>query len=154
MVPKTPDHPKVLAPPPLLYFTGLVVGYAFHWIWPWKPFIHLWPMGLLLIGCGVAWALWAVMTMHQVHTPVNPAKTPTALLRHGPFRWTRNPIYLAMTIASVGLAMVLDAPWILLWLIPILLIVHYGVVLREEQFLQEKFGASYEEYRRRVRRWL
>lgn len=153
-MPKNSNHPGVIAPPPLLYFTGLFIGYAFHWLWPWHPFAPVMVFGIALVVLGIALALWAVITMGRAKTPVNPSHTPTQLVRHGPFRWSRNPIYLAMTVASLGLALLLNDGWMILWLIPVLVTMQYGVILREEQFLKAKFGPPYRDYLRDVRRWL
>lgn len=144
----------VIAPPPLLYLGGLLVGYACHWISAWQPFLHARFLGILLVAFGVAVALWAVGTMARAKTPVDPSRTPTQLVRSGPFRWSRNPIYLAMTVASVGVAFALNNGWMVLWLIPVLVAVHYGVIRREERFLAAKFGDPYREYMGTVRRWL
>lgn len=151
---KTSDHPRVIAPPPLLYFTGLFIGYALDWIWPWRPFAQAMGLGIVLIGVGLAIALWAVITFRRAKTPVNPARTPTQLVRQGPFRRSRNPIYLSMTVVSLGLAILLNDGWMMLWLIPVMITLHYGVILREEQFLEARFGSLYEDYQKTVPRWL
>ncbi|NMP21923.1 methyltransferase family protein [Sulfobacillus harzensis] len=151
---KIAHSPGVIAPPPLLYLGGLAFGYAFHWLIPWRPFNHTLVLGLVLIALGIAIALWAVGVMARAKTPVDPSRSPTHLVREGPFRWSRNPIYLSMTTASLGAALALNNGWIIVWLIPVLVTMHYGVIIREEQFLSDKFGDTYREYLRRVRRWL
>lgn len=147
-------NPRVIAPPPLLYLGGLAVGYGFHWLWPWRSFQHLLVLGIVLAALGIAIALWAVRTMVRAKTPVDPSRSPTHLVRQGPFRWSRNPIYLSMTAASLGVALALNNGWMVLWMIPVLVTMRYGVILREEQFLSDKFGTPYHEYLRQVRRWL
>ena len=95
-----------------------------------------------------------VATMKRAHTPIHNARTPTALVEAGPFRFTRNPMYLFGSTAYAGLAMLLIELWSLALLPVVLIAIHYGVVLREEEYLERKFGDAYQRYRDRVRRWL
>ena len=92
--------------------------------------------------------------MEHAGTSLSPLLPAKALVTAGPFRFTRNPLYLARTLLYVGLALVMDTPWPLLTLVPVVLLVHYGVVLPEERYLEARFGHTYESYRTRVRRWL
>jgi protein-S-isoprenylcysteine O-methyltransferase Ste14 len=78
----------------------------------------------------------------------------TTIVDTGPYRFTRNPIYLAMMLALAGLAIAFDSLWILLTLVPFALVIGYGVVAREEAYLERKFGEAYRRYRARVRRWV
>jgi protein-S-isoprenylcysteine O-methyltransferase Ste14 len=72
----------------------------------------------------------------------------------GPYRFTRNPIYLSMVLGLIGLAIAFNSLWLLLTLVPFALVIRYGVVAREEAYLERKFGDVYRGYRARVRRWL
>ena len=78
----------------------------------------------------------------------------TSIVDTGPYRFTRNPIYLAMMLALAGLAIAFDSPWPLVTLVPFALVIRYGVVAREEAYLERTFGEVYRRYRARVRRWL
>ena len=78
----------------------------------------------------------------------------TAIVTDGPYRFTRNPIYLGMFLGLVGLAIAFDNLWLLAMLVPFALAIRYGVVAREETYLEGKFGEVYTAYRSRVRRWL
>ena len=78
----------------------------------------------------------------------------TAIVEAGPYRFTRNPIYLGMFLGLVGLAIGFDSLWLLATLVPFALVIRYGVVAREEAYLERKFGDAYRHYRTRVRRWL
>ena len=91
--------------------------------------------------------------MRRAGTNVDPGKPSTVIVDEGPYRFTRNPIYLANTLLYVGLSLVFNAVWPLLTLMPSLLLLHWGVVLREERYLEGKFGEAYLAYKRRVRRW-
>jgi protein-S-isoprenylcysteine O-methyltransferase Ste14 len=77
----------------------------------------------------------------------------TAIVEEGPYRFSRNPIYVAMFVALIGLAIALNTLWLLVMLVPFALVIRYGVVAREEKYLDRKFGDFYRSYRSRVRRW-
>ena len=146
----------VLAPPPVLYLGTLGLGGAAQWLYPIPWLAHAlvpWLAGGLLLA-GVLLARWSFVTLRRLGTSGNP-RTPTqALAMEGPFRHSRNPIYLAMTLLYLGLATLLNASWLLLLLPSLLILMHCGVIEREEHYLTQRFGAAYERYRQQVRRWL
>lgn len=110
--------------------------------------------GIALITLAPALALWALQTMHAAGTNVDPAKAALTIVRDGPFRFTRNPMYLALCLVQIALGFFLN-DWItLLFAVPLALIFHYGVILREERYLTVKFGEPYLQYKREVRRWI
>jgi protein-S-isoprenylcysteine O-methyltransferase Ste14 len=150
------DVPNVLILPPLLYGVALAVGFLLHWIAP-RPIVSsnagLWVGGALLAS-GVFLAIWGRRVMEQSGTNVNPTLPTTALVAIGPFRFSRNPLYVALTLIYVGLALLANALWVLVLIVPVLLILHYGVVRREERYLEAKFGDAYRAYRSRVRRYV
>jgi protein-S-isoprenylcysteine O-methyltransferase Ste14 len=111
-------------------------------------------VGGLILALGVAGFVWMVATMRRARTPIHNARTPTALVEAGPFRWTRNPMYLFGSVAYLGLALLLIEPWALVLLPVVLGLTHFGVVLREEAYLEGKFGEPYRSYKARVRRWV
>lgn len=91
--------------------------------------------------------------MLAAETNINPFKPTTSIVRTGPFRFTRNPLYLAMTLIYLGLTLLANTWWCFPLLVPVLLLIHFGVVKREERYLERKFGDSYREYQSRVRRY-
>jgi protein-S-isoprenylcysteine O-methyltransferase Ste14 len=95
-----------------------------------------------------------VRTMHAARTPVDPREAPTAIVTGGPFARTRNPGYLGMALIYTGISLAANRRWPLVALPAVLAIVDRGVVRREEAYLTERFGDDYEDYRRRVPRWL
>lgn len=110
--------------------------------------------GYGLLAAGVAIAVWGALTFRRHHTSVLPFRAATALVQSGPYRFTRNPMYLGMTIAHLGGALALNAMWPII-LLPMALVLLYRLVIRkEEAHLAEVFGEEYAGYRRRVRRWL
>jgi protein-S-isoprenylcysteine O-methyltransferase Ste14 len=150
------DVPNVLVLPPLLYGVALAIGFLVQWIAPRQivPSNARYWLGGVLLAAGVFLALWGRRVMERAGTNVNPTLPSTALVATGPFRFSRNPLYVALTLMYVGLALLANALWVLLLIVPVLVLMHYGVVRREERYLEAKFGDRYREYRSRVRRYL
>ena len=149
------DNPGVVARPPLLYGAAFVVVLVFRWFWPMPIFgqaVALWP-GLVLVALGVGTAVWGRRTMQATGTNINPVLPTTAVVTSGPFRFSRNPLYLALTLLYLGLTLAFNTWWGIVMLVPLLIIMHCGVVLREERYLEQKFGDSYRQYRSKVRRY-
>jgi len=150
------DRPDVLVLPPLLYGVALAAGFLLQWLAP-RPIVlstaRYWAGGVCL-AFGVVLAFWGRAVMERAGTNVNPTLPTTALVVTGPFRLSRNPLYLALTLMYVGLALLANALWVLVLLMPLLFMVHFGVVRREERYLERKFGDAYRAYRSRVRRYL
>jgi len=92
--------------------------------------------------------------MKRAGTNIRPDQPTLAVVSDGPFRFTRNPLYLALTGLYVGITLLADALWPLLLLVPVLVVLQWGVVAREERYLEAKFGEPYRAYKARVRRWV
>lgn len=151
-----PNHSNVIVFPPLIPMTGFLAGVVAEQIVPagaWIP-DGLRVLGAVLLVVGLAGFAWMVITMKRARTPIHNAKMPTTLVETGPFRWTRNPMYLFGSTGYAGLALVLANVWSLALLPVVVVVIHFGVVLREEQFLARRFGDVYEQFRRRVPRWV
>jgi protein-S-isoprenylcysteine O-methyltransferase Ste14 len=103
---------------------------------------------------GFALAALSVREFRRVGTSVVPGDPSTMLVDSGPYRFTRNPIYIGIVLFYFGLAIVMTSAWMLLLLIPVLIVLQRGVVEREEAYLQAKFGEAYRKYQTRVPRWL
>jgi protein-S-isoprenylcysteine O-methyltransferase Ste14 len=164
------DLPGVIAPPPLIYLGILFVGWALARIGGWPEAVDA-GFGWLAAGFnletgvkrGAALALiiggllldgMAAGLFRRRGTAVEPWKPSTVLINEGPYRFSRNPIYLGFAVTYVGLAIAMDSWVTLLLLLPCLVIVDRYVIQREERYLAAKFGDAYEAYRRKVRRWL
>jgi protein-S-isoprenylcysteine O-methyltransferase Ste14 len=150
------DNPGVIAFPPLIWLANAMISVLVH------LFIRLPIMsyricvvcGIVLIILAATLTLSATRTMKAAGTNVLPSKPALAIVGNGPFHFTRNPIYLAFCLVHIALGFFLN-DWItLLFVVPLALIFHYGVVLREERYLTAKFGEPYLEYKRGVRRWI
>lgn len=143
--------------PPVLFLASIVLGVALGWAAP----LRLGAAGGLrvLAGCalialGVGAAGWAIAWMRRTRQDPDPRKSTPELILAGPFRHSRNPIYVGMAALQAGLALALGNLWLLLLLAPTLWILTRYVIEREEAYLAGKFGEAYESYRRSVRRWL
>ncbi len=150
------DHPQVVALPPHLYVGSLGLGLLLEFVWHTAalPALVRFLVGPLLILIGLLLGVRALREFQRAKTHVEVYQPATALVTTGLYRYTRNPIYLGLTAAYVGAALLAGSLWVLGLLLPLALVVHYGVVLREEQYLAEKFGAAYQQYQASVRRWL
>ena len=150
-----PDSPGVVVFPPLLFGSALLLGFILQRIRPVHPLPDAAAYGLggvVLLGSLVL-ALWAERVMHAAGTNVRPDQPTLAIVTGGPFRYTRNPLYIASTGLVVGLGLLFNALWPLVLVLPVLVVVRYGVVAREERYLEKKFGETYLAYKGRVRRW-
>ena len=154
----TKDHPGVIAFPPLIWLTCAVIsGLVQHFIiFPshmMRDEVSL-PIGIVLAVAAFSLGIWAGGVLKMAGTNVNPSQPALTIVRNGPYRFTRNPMYLALCLLQVSLAFFLN-DWIsLLFVIPLALVLHFGVILREERYLEAKFGDPYLALRREVRRWI
>jgi protein-S-isoprenylcysteine O-methyltransferase Ste14 len=151
------NNPGVIAFPPLIWLVNVVISVLIHFFVVRIPIMNYGAClvcGIVLMVLAPTLALSAVVTMKKAGTNVNPAEPALTIVRGGPYRFTRNPMYLALCLLQAALGFFLN-DWIaLLFVVPLALILHYGVVLREERYLTTKFGAPYLELKREVRRWL
>jgi protein-S-isoprenylcysteine O-methyltransferase Ste14 len=150
------DAAGVIAPPPLIYIGGLAVGFLLEALLPSAdlPAAGRLPIGIALIVTGIVLARSFFVALRRAGTPVDPYSATTSLVTDGPYRLSRNPGYLGMALAYVGIAVVASALWLFLPLIVVLVVVDRGVIAREEAYLARKFGDEYLRYMRRTRRWL
>lgn len=152
------DNPGVIAPPPLIFLGFLALGWGAGRLIG-EPTLGLdrtLQAGIAIAGLvlGLAVEAWAAGLFHKARTAIQPWKPSTALVTGGIYRFTRNPIYLGFAVTYLALAVGLDSPLAIILLIPCLIVVDRLVIQREETYLSARFGADYEAYRRRTRRWL
>jgi len=150
------DRPGVIAPPPLIFLAGIILGVGLDLFWPgsfWPVYARYW-FGGALIFAGFSGAFLAFMRFRAAGTHIEPYKPTTAIVTDGLFGVSRNPIYLSMVAVTVGIGLALDNFWVLVMLAPVLVVMHYGVITREERYLTAKFGDEYLNYKNTVRRWL
>ena len=149
------DRPDVVVFPPFLFAATLVVGLIGHKLCPYR-LDATWPrfvggaVAVLSLGVG----LWGDRAMKAAGTNVRPDRPTTAIVEHGPFAHSRNPLYLSVLGLFTGIGLALASPAFLAFLIPLALVLRYGVISREETYLEAKFGEVYRAYKARVRRWI
>jgi protein-S-isoprenylcysteine O-methyltransferase Ste14 len=151
------DHADVRILPPLLFLGSIALGVLLQWIaaLPFASESRLRvPAGLALVALGIALGGWAFAWMRRTHQDPDPRKPSPELILGGPFRFSRNPIYVGMVWMQLGIGVALGNAWILLLLVPTILILVRGVIVKEEAYLARKFGEPYAAYCRAVRRWL
>jgi protein-S-isoprenylcysteine O-methyltransferase Ste14 len=150
------DKPGVVARPPLLYLGGLVAALVGRWLTPLpvtRQAVAI-PLGLVFIAVGLGIAIWGRRTMLAAGTNVDPTLPATTIVTSGPFRFSRNPLYIGLTLLYLGLTLAFNTWWGAVLVVPLLIIMSVGVVGREERYLEKKFGDEYRAYKARVRRWL
>ncbi|TPW16569.1 MAG: hypothetical protein FD130_1006 [Halothiobacillaceae bacterium] len=154
--PTAPDSPQVITLPPFIYLGGLAVGVILHLLKPWPFFPESLAVssGMVLIVTAILLAITAIRGFIHAATNIDVRKPATCIVVTGPYRFTRNPMYLAMTLLVVGIAIGFNALWILVTLIPTLLVIQFWVIRREEAYLTKKFGEEYLRYKAKVRPWL
>lgn len=145
----------VIAPPPLIYGAGVLFGLLLQRLLPSAEFpAVIRGLGMLLIIGSSVPGPWALFVLFKARTSPEPWHPTTALVEDGPYRYSRNPIYLSFTLFMLGIGLFFSNLWLIVMCGIVLVVVHYGVILREERYLSQLFGERYESYKRRVRRWL
>ncbi|MDH2242863.1 isoprenylcysteine carboxylmethyltransferase family protein [Pseudomonas sp. GD03909] len=146
----------VILPPPVIYVLFLAAAWLLEWLIPIALLQNLWThyIGWGLIDAGVLLMLWAGLLMLWRKTTVNPYGKPARLLEEGPFRISRNPIYLADSLIYCGIALLWGSLWPWLLLPAVVISMQRGVIVHEERLLTQLFGDDYRRYCGRVRRWL
>ena len=159
MTARDADSPGIRFPPPLVYVAPMALGFLFHRAWP----VGIGPTPIRPMIVMVGWALialWASIQLpayylfYRARTSLMPSQPATMVVEVGPYRWSRNPMYVGLTVLSIGVAFVFNALWPLVLLPVAVLVTDRYIIPREEQYLERAFGDGYREYRNRVRRWL
>ena len=154
--PGNADNPGVIAPPPLIYAGALAIGllanrrYRLAFLPRGLSRVLGWP----LIFGGLVIGTLGFREMKRAGTNVDPREPTTAIVTGGPYRFTRNPLYLSMTLIYGGITTLANALPAALLLPIVLAIMRRGVIEREERYLERKFGDEYLDYKARVRRWI
>lgn len=153
------DTPGVIAPPPLIALGAVLIGLALDWLAPAYILTVLLsletrlPIGLLLIVCGCLLAYGGFRSFGRAGTEVNPYRPSSMLATTGVYAYLRNPMYVGLGLIVGGIGIALASDWILVMLVIAALIIHFGVVLREERYLAAKFGTAYARYCEAVSRY-
>lgn len=155
------DQEKIfqgIIPPPIFFFALILIGFIAKWLFPLNLMFHKWSTRLLIviplfIASGLI-AFNALVIMKKNKTAINFNNPTTKFIVEGPFRFTRNPLYLSLLIVMGCIAVSANSAWHLIALIILFLFFNFGVVAREERYLENSFGEEYIQYKNRVRRWI
>lgn len=151
------SSPRTLILPPVPYAAAMLGGWwldrNFHPLGLYLGELNP-PLGWLLIVAGLLLMFWTMWTFYRHRTTVNPYKAASTLCTSGPFRFSRNPIYLGDWLVLGGVALLIHSLWPLAFAPLIWAMLRYGVIRHEEVHLEEKFGDAYRSYKTRVRRWI
>ena len=157
MADSPPDTAGVIAPPPLITFAALAIGFVLEWAVP----LATLPAPDARRAAGTAIALIAALApfdsfrrFRRAGTHIEPNRETTALVTDGLYGVSRNPIYLSMLIGVVAVGLAAGSLWVIMMAAPLMAVLDRGVVRREERYLDRKFGEAYRSYRARVRRWV
>ncbi len=151
--------PNVLVPPPFVFVAAWLGGWALSRVRTFEidgagPTVLQEVIGLIALAGGLSLMIWGLLTFRRAGTPVVPIRSARLVVTGGPFRFTRNPMYLGLTSAYFGLALLFNEGWAVVLLPVALVALTVLVIAREERHLSELFGAEYDTYRTRVPRWL
>jgi protein-S-isoprenylcysteine O-methyltransferase Ste14 len=146
----------VVAPAPVFFVIATLVGTGLEWLKPSallaQPYALV--VGASLIAVSIILVASVLAQMARARTPFDARKPTSALITSGVFRVSRNPTYLSLVLLQAGLAVAFQSLWLLFLVLPAAAATHWGVILREERYLQKKFGSGYSQYASSVRRWL
>lgn len=156
MINEKDDNAGVKVPPPLIYLSAMIAGLILNYYFPttFLPVSISRIVGIISVALAVFILVSAFQKFKRAETNLEPWKPTTAIVSDGVFRFSRNPIYLAFTLFYLGAAVLFNSLWLLALLVPVLLVMRYSVIAREERYLENKFGIEYNDYKRRVRRWI
>lgn len=154
------DGAAVRFPPPLLPLATILVGVGLQSLWPIGVAFELpaparyWLGGVVVAAAVLGLGLWPVVMFRRSGQSELPWRPTPSVLEHGPYRFTRNPMYLMMLLVCIGVAIILSNCWILLLTPLCVWALYHFAIAPEEAYLERKFGEPYRDYQRRVRRWL
>lgn len=159
LAPKRATTPEVanrgVVRPPLVYLAAIATGWILGFVWP-RRFVPdgvSTALGSMVVVAALVLFFYSGAKFRAAGTPVPGNRPTTAIVRMGPYRFSRNPIYLAFTLLQLGIAIWVNSLWILATLVVSVALIHI-VIGREERYLEGKFGAEYLAYKSSVRRWL
>jgi protein-S-isoprenylcysteine O-methyltransferase Ste14 len=157
--PASPDQKTAnpgLVRPPRIYLAAILLGILGHLLWRDNFVARVigLPTGSLFVLASVALFLAATREFKEAGTPVPGNQAATAIVRSGPYRFSRNPIYLAFSLLQLGLALLVDSLTLVITLVPAVAVMALVVIPREERYLAQRFPSEYAAYKASTRRWL
>lgn len=153
----TNDAPQVAVHPPIALALGLIAGFGLNWLYPLPfvpPSLPRAAIGLVLFLLGIFLAVWSARSFRKAGTQVLTNQPASTIVSTGPYGFSRNPIYVGMFVGLIGIAIGFNTLWILAVAVVLYFVIRFGVIAREEIYLESKFGSRYLDYKARVRRWV
>lgn len=150
------DRPEVVVHPPVLFLVAIVIGGALEYFFP-TELLHArlrWWAGGAMLALGLALIMTSSLQFIRAKTNIPTFKPATALVTSGLYGLSRNPIYIGLVACHLAVALLADSLWILAGVPVVALVLDRGVILREETYLEDKFGEDYRNYKSKVRRWI
>lgn len=150
------DHAGVKFPPPFIFLFSILIGLGINRFWPMSivPSTLAMPLGLASIAVATIIVTLGFRELHQYKTTVRPNEPSSAIVKTGPYRFTRNPLYVSLSALQLGIGLWTNILWVVLMLIPVLIVMTTQVIAREEAYLERAFGEEYSSYKASVRRWI
>lgn len=149
---------KGIIPPPIFFFSLVLLSFTAQWLYPISLIFHSWPsrliVGMPLCAASGLIALNGLLIMNKNKTAIGFNKPTTKFITQGPFRFTRNPLYLSLLLLMGSFVIFANSGWHIIALMLLFLFFRFSVVAREEQYLENCFGEEYIQYKKRVRRWI
>ena len=147
---------EVKFPPPLIFIFSLFFAYGVHYYYPIKIGVsyEIKYVGVVLVLLALCLIIYISRIFKRVVTNIEPWKPTTAIISTGIYAYSRNPIYVAFCLVPIGVGIILNSFWLLCSFLPSALIVYFVAIKKEETYLEQKFGTEYQQYKKRVRRWL
>lgn len=159
MTKQSDDHPDVIVFPPLIFLAALTIACVLQWLMPLgftAAINQAWRLGIgaAVIITGAPIMISGRLALMRRGTNVSPLQPTTAIATQGIFQWTRNPLYVGGTLLMIGVALLFALDWLLLLTVPSFSVLHFGVVRREERYLDQKFGDVYRRYKSSAPRYI
>ena len=150
------DHADVEFHPPVMLVAALVVGFLLRWIWQmaFLPVTLVIILGPAVVIAALGIFFWAVAAMRYERTSIQTGTPTDVIVTHGPYAFSRNPIYVAMLLLLAGVGVWTNSFWFFIVAGVCSRLLDKGVIVPEERYLEREFGSTYSEYRAKVRRWL
>ena len=150
------DRVNNIAPPAFIYVGGLMIGLLMHWLFPVQVLPAPFAVGIsiLLFVVSGPLAITALRAFSRAKTTYFFSEPTSAIVTDGPYRFSRNPGYVSLTLLFFGIGFLVNSLWVLIMILPAVTVIYHGVVKREERYLEANFGDEYREFKTAVRRWV
>lgn len=156
MSPDNTDSAGIKFPPPFVFLLSILIGLGIHRFWPMSvvPATLAMPLGVASLAFALVLVVLGFRELRRHETTIRPDEPSSAIVKTGPYRFTRNPLYVSLSALHLGIALWTNILWVVLMLIPAWVVMTTQVIAREEAYLERAFGKDYLSYKASVRRWI